>query len=235
MKPFLVYTSFALVLLLVGRNLWSLGKMEREVAEADQQLITLHYSVPMKDYDSIERSARYTRALPWVADLLREVRTLRATSEYWDHRYGQLDLPRDSTGALLEQDPRIMFLAANAAYRSVKIRPGDPRAEKQLDGISANYAEVLKRDPANQEASYNYEFVARMRENLARAATAKPASKTDTAVTAPARTAVVTIHGRQGAPPEANMTPFKTVVPKSGEERKQDEEAGKGNKRVRKG
>ena len=235
MKSFLAYTSVALLLFLVGRNLWTFGKMERKVAEADKQLITLHYAVPMSDYDSIERSARYTRALPWVANLLREVRTLRATSEYWDRKYEALDLPRDSTGASLEQDPRIMFLAANAAYRSAKIKPGDPRAEKQLDEISADYAEVLKRDPANQEASFNYEFVARMRENLARAATAKSSSKTDTAAIAPARTAVVTINGRQGAPPEANMTPFKTVVPKSGEERKQDEEAGKGNKRVRKG
>jgi hypothetical protein len=45
-----------------------------------------------------------------------------------------------------------------------------------------------------------------------------------------------TIHGDQGAPPpDADLSIFQTIVPKEGDERRETEEAGKGEKRVRKG
>lgn len=225
----------ALLLFLIGQHLWGYGKMVQKLADAEEQVVTLHYAAPMKEYDSIEHAARYTGGLPWIANVLQEVRTLRAISQYWQGKYDQLDLPRDSSGSLVEKDPGILFLAANAAYRSAKFKPGDPETEKQLNQISESYAEVLKQDPQDANAAYNYEFVARVRETLAKASEAKTSSKAQTVPAPTPKRTIVTINGRQGAPPESNLVPFKTVVPKNGDERKQDEEAGKGVKKVRKG
>jgi len=45
-----------------------------------------------------------------------------------------------------------------------------------------------------------------------------------------------TLHGRPGAPPaKSDMSQFKIVIPKRGEERKDNPEAGKGGQKIRKG
>ena len=45
-----------------------------------------------------------------------------------------------------------------------------------------------------------------------------------------------TLHGFPGAPPKGtDMSQFKIVIPKRGEERKDNPEAGKGGAKVRKG
>jgi hypothetical protein len=235
MKSFGSFLALALLLFLIGHHLWSYGKDVQRLAEAEKQVVTLHYGAPMEEYSNIEHSARFTRGLPWVADVLQEARTLRSLSEYWQGKYDQLDLPRDSSGSLVEKDPAILFVAANAAYRSASFKPGDPETEKQLNQISESYAEVLKLDPQDANAAYNYEFVARVRETLAKASEAKKSLKAATASASNGKRPIVTINGRQGAPPESNVVPFKTVVPNNGDERKQDEEAGKGVKKVRKG
>ena len=45
-----------------------------------------------------------------------------------------------------------------------------------------------------------------------------------------------TLHGRPGGPPPASdMSQFKIVIPKRGDERKENPEAGKGGTKVRRG
>ena len=45
-----------------------------------------------------------------------------------------------------------------------------------------------------------------------------------------------TLHGHPGAPPtKSEMSQFKIVIPKRGDERKDNPEAGKGGQKIRKG
>ena len=93
----------------------------------------------------------------------------------------------------------------------------------------------MKSRPGHLDAAFNYEYVARMRDFLARGIP-QPRVKPEAPLGPP------TIHGRPGALPRgADMTQFKIVVPKQGEEKDKGEErkdapgATGGKEKVRKG
>jgi len=139
----------------------------------------------------------------------------RAAAEYWRGNYEAVP-----AGA----DP---LVAANAAYRAA-IAPGGtaPQLVSRLDGVIKQYAEVLRSDPGNENAAYNYEFVVRFRAAVAaRRATLPPAEDTG-----------ATPHGTVGAPPAGRDTKqFKMIVPMRPDERREAEEAGRAGRRIRKG
>lgn len=87
----------------------------------------MQYDAPLSEYDLVERSVRLADGLPWVAALVAEVRGQRATSKYWGQDYSALALPRDAGGAVMEQDPALLLVAANAgSARPVSKRPIPP-------------------------------------------------------------------------------------------------------------
>lgn len=145
-----------------------------------------------------------------------ETASTKAAAEYWSGNYSEL--PADA-------DP---LLAANAAYRAA-VAPGGSAQEMvtRLDGIVKRYAEVLRNDPANENAAFNYEFVVRYRAAIASRGVAIPPVVEE---------GEVTPHGRVGAPPKGTgQKQFKMLVPMRPEERREAEEAGKTGKRIRKG
>ncbi len=145
-----------------------------------------------------------------------EAGTTSAAAQYWTGNYGAVN--RDV-------DP---LLAANAAYRAAMAQGGDPRTVvTRLDDLAKRYADVLRDDPANEDAAYNYEFVVRYRAALAARGAAVPPSTPDESVTP---------HGRVGAPPAGgDGKQFKLMVPMRPDERREAEEAGQSGRRIRKG
>jgi hypothetical protein len=235
MKAFVGHALVSVLIFVAGIVFWTCGQLERRVTEIDKQLVTLKYSVPASAYDQIERSSRYLTWLPWIAKLGRHVRDQRPASEYWLSQYTSLRFPRDANDVVTETNPQTLFIDANAAYRSLRSQDGDKLTERQLDNVLGDYADVLKADPNNGDASFNYEFVARMRDSIARARAAKAAGKPKEAA-AVQKPIINTIDGSQGSPPEdMSAAPFRTIVPKTGNERKEDQEAGKSSKKARKG
>ena len=176
--------------------------------------------------------------LPVTTASIAELREQRATAEYWLANYAALALPRDREGVVLEHDPELLFLAANAAYRSAQAgldRQDRQATLRQLESVLKAYADVIKSSPDNVDAAYNYEYVARMKDLLTRA-NQQPRAHLDAPLGPP------TIHGRPGAVPRgADMTQFKIVIPKQGEEKDKGEErkdapgATGGKDKVRKG
>lgn len=145
-----------------------------------------------------------------------ETPSTKAAAEYWSGNYSEL--PADA-------DP---LLAANAAYRAA-VAPGGSAQEMvtRLDGVVKKYAEVLRNDPANENAAFNYEFAVRYRAAIAARGVAIPPVVDE---------GEVTPHGRVGAPPKGTgQKQFKMLVPMRPDERREAEEAGKTGKRVRKG
>ena len=139
-----------------------------------------------------------------------------AAARYWNGDYA---------GVAAGDDP---LLAANAAYRAA-VAPGGSAKEMatRLDGVLKQYVEVLRSDPSNETAAFNYEFVARYRAAIAARGLAIPPDEADGALTP---------HGRAGAPPKGtDLKEFKMLVPMRPEERREAEEAGKAGRRVRKG
>jgi hypothetical protein len=156
--------------------------------------------------------------------LLARLRAERAMAQYWSAEYAAIQPPHDPSGTLQGVDPTLLFAAANAAYR------GTTSAQRNTDSVMKAYTEVLKASPGHVDAAYNYEFLARKRAATAAAATRRGPTN------AGALPPPMSIHGVQGAPPKgADMGQFRIVVPKRGEERKEDPEAGSGKARIRRG
>ncbi len=228
----------AVLLFVVGVAARNEARVIRSVADAHRRLATLHYDE--EDGITIETTMwqRVPLPIPSTSD---DVKRHRATVSYWLQRYDELAGIANSTSAQASQDPALLFVAANAAFRTSGALQIDRKiAVERLDGIVQQYADVLRKDPTIADASYNYEFVARMRDAIAKT----PPGRQLPLVRGAAKPDLVsidlptgaTVHGRPGGPPEdIPMSDFKTVTPMSYEEREEQMDPGRGGKIQRKG
>jgi len=111
-------------------------------------------------------------------------------------------------------------------FRQLALQPrtNGPTLTRALDAVLKAYDEVLDIDPTDVDASYNYEFVSRLRRV---AATAKGDS-----ITMPSRS---DINGDKGSPPkETTPREFNIIVPLQPDER-QDQSPQAGSTPQRKG
>jgi hypothetical protein len=251
----------AVVLALAGGTLWMAGQSERRLAELHQQIATLRLADATNEDDDAEATLGLSRRLPRFGEALAsDMRDERALAQYWRSEYAAIGPKRDASGALTETDPQLLLLGANAEFRASQ-RAAD-RAEmlRRLDRAVKTYADVLKNaactdnmaaspragsscDTLRADASFNYEYAVRARDTLAKSRTASAkaeAGRNAQRLAAGDMTrdlpAGPTLHGNPGAPPKGtDMSQFKIVIPKRGEERKDNPEAGKGGAKVRKG
>lgn len=240
MKAVLGRAVVALVFFALGGAFLTASQLERRAAVAHQTLATLRYAAPAVEYDDIEQSVGYVSRVPWLTDaMLTDVRDHHATADYWQANYTTLAPERDATGGLVEKNPHRLFLAANATYREAQRASVDRAATmKQLDEVLKGYTDVLKTSPGHMDAAYNFEYVVRVRETLAksRGAAVKLPSAAEGDEAAGDLPSGSTLHGQPGAPPPGvSMSQFKMVVPMRPDERKEQPEAGRGPAKVRKG
>ena len=95
--------------------------------------------------------------LPGAGRTVEDAKTLSATSKY-----------RDGDYSAVAADPNAKLLAANAAYRALRQKGGNWQAVVgELDGVVKAYADVLREDPSNAEAAFNFEYATRLRAVIA--------------------------------------------------------------------
>ena len=240
MKSVIAPLLVAILLAIAGAGFSVAGQTEKRLADVHNELATLQYAAVASDSEQVETDLGAARRVPQVGQAAAtDLRDTRAEASYWSGGYSAIAPQKDANGAVTESDSSILLLAANAAFRSSQ---SDDRAAtlRKLDGVVKSYADVLRNSPGHMDAAYNYEYAIRVRDTLAKSKPA-PAAKS---AKAPAKAADVasdlpagpTMHGRPGGPPPAtDMAQFKIVIPKRGEERKDNPEAGKGGVKVRKG
>lgn len=206
----------ALLLVAAGAILWRSSELERRLAAAERNLVTLRY-----DSAAAAASApggRLAALMPGSGRTVADARALQTAAGYWQGNYDAV-----------AENPDAKLLAANAAYRNIRKTGGSWQAVVgRMDTLVKQYAEILREDPANAEAVFNYEYIVRLRQVIA--ARKQPV--------APAEfdSLGLTIHGFEGAPPEeSDMKKFKMIVPMRPDERLEAEKAGKGTTKVRKG
>jgi hypothetical protein len=159
----------------------------------------------------------------------------RATVDYWLGRYDALLSVLDRDNAA--EDPEVLLTAANAAYRAAR-RDGSVGAEaaRRLDPVLQAYANVLRAAPRHPDAAYNLEYVAWLRDQVARmqatsASGPRPASLTDTDLPGGP-----TVHGLPGSmPPEVKGERFEILRPKDIGERESESGQAPGRPMRRKG
>jgi hypothetical protein len=213
MRTVLIRLVIAIALAIGAWSSWSEAQRASRMGDATQQIATLRHSEVDREVDA----------------------ATTATVNYWLGQYG--GITADTNNA--EADAHVLRTVANAAYRESERHPlAGSAAVQRLDGVLQAYASALKASSRDVEAAYNYEYVARLRDLVARAPQGKPLKR------APAPAVVMagdlpsgpTIHGRPGAPPpEAKMEDLQMLAPMEYGDREAQPEATPGAKRERKG
>jgi len=205
----------AIALVAAGAILWRSSEHERRLAAAERDLVTLKYG------DALQAAAlpggRLANLMPG-SSATADAKSLASTAGYWSGDYDKAI-----------ENPDAKLLAANATYRKIRLQGGSWQAVVgRMDSLVKQYAEILRDNPANAEAAYNYEYVVRLRAAVAQRKL--PVPPMDIQATG------LSIHGIEGAPPEeSQMKKFKMIVPMRPDERLEAEKAGKGTTKVRKG
>ena len=232
MKPFVTRLAVAIVLASGAWLSWSEATLAARVADARQQMATLQFQID----DTLKPATSISDYLPGdQGSLSGDIRRIRARVAYWIGSYGGVMDEKSQ-----ELDPEVLLTAANAAFRASERDAAVPQAQlvQQLDGVLQAYAAVLKASPRHADAAYNYEYVSRVRDEVA----ARVVSKTPPVAIAKARGRVGdlpegnTIHGRPGGPPpDAPTEEFQVIAPMEYGDREAQPEATPGGKIQRKG
>ena len=240
MKSLVGPLLLAVVFVLAGSAFWVTGRADERASTVHQQLATLQYAAASSTGADVEQSMDLERRVPILGpQAAADVRDSTMTAKYWQGDLAGVTPQHDATGAVNDTDPAILLLAANAAFRASQSAADRADALRRLDGAIKSYTEALKTAGQQMDAAYNYEYAVRTRDAIGKsrpaaaskvAAAKKPAEEQGDLPAGP------TLHGRPGAPPsKTEMSQFKIVIPKRGEERKDNPEAGKGGQKVRKG
>jgi hypothetical protein len=159
------------VLLAVGAVvLLTAGRVERQLAAADQSLAILTLADAAQRYDDVAALLAPIERIPGLLRETRDAVTARqAAVRYWqgDYRslvdeYSQPDSPSTAGNVALQ------FVLANADYRSVQ-QPGTNRdlALGTLDHAIGVYRRLLEGDEAHPDTAFNYELMVRLRNEIA--------------------------------------------------------------------
>lgn len=215
MRAVIGYLIVAAALAGAGFVLWSGSDLERRVAAAERDLVTLRYQEA--GARAVEPPPAWSSYLPGAGKTVDAAKALSATSQYWDGDYKSV-----------AANPDAKLLAANAAYRALRQEGGNwQNVVGRMDGVVKMYADVLREDPNNAEAAFNFEYATRLRAVIA--ARRQPVAPQDSAEK-------LTIHGGVGeVPMDADAKKFKMIVPMRPDERQEAEKAGKGAQRQKKG
>jgi hypothetical protein len=257
MKPVVGPLVAAIVLALIGVAFWTVGQTDRRIADVHAQLATLQYTAAATSGEDVDQLLTFERRVPVVGPAAStDLRDTRASAAYWRSDYPAIAPNKDSNGLVAETDPAILFLAANAAFRASQTTTDRNETVRRLDSVVKSYGDVLKTQAAGcgtgsgqtacearaMDAAYNYEFVVKTREMIARPRPGMSMRNAPHALPKPVDESTAdlpsgaTLHGTPGGPPPAvDMNQFKIVIPKRGEERKDAPDAGKGGAKIRKG
>lgn len=225
-RTLLGFAVVVLVLVVAGEAFRRASLIEDRLATADEQLTTDGRVAPDVATALDESRGSLSRIPVLGARLDREVRHQRAEAAYWQGDYASLAVQPTAAGAAPEDDPSLLLITANAAFRRAVIQNRTaPTLARALDDVLKAYASALQADPESRDAAFDYEFVARLR-------TALTATR-GAAVPAP-RTA--SMQGEEGEPPMGNRSSeFNVIVPLRPEERQDQMDPGAGATFKRKG
>jgi len=210
------YVLGAVVLALLGGVCLTASRLDRDIAQAQQHLVTLRHDDPDATFERAERYFEYASRLPWIGNApLNDVRARKAALQYWQRQYGRI-VPQETNpvAAIASDNVELQLVVANAVHRTGQARAKD--RQSTLDGLDAainGYLTVLKNSTRHEDAAYNYEYLVRLRDDIAKGRR-KP-GQSDHEEDGP--------NGRTGGPaPEASKAnEFKIYIPLESDELQQ--------------
>lgn len=228
MKGFSVFVLAALILAAAGALCVAVSRIEGHLADAHEQTATLQFE---RAQQSLDAAAGYVGMADWVPVLgsafRDEMRVRQAALRYWQDEFDTL-VPSQADAATAEDEPPadLQLVVANAGYRAGLAQAKNRAATQQaLDAAVARYGTVLRADTWLRDAAYNYEYTARLRDDVAKGRRAA----------VPEKGADVDL-GQQGAPNATARERFELYIPlDSGDSRPTGGDAAKAPPGTRKG
>src|SRR4029077_19332885 len=141
------------------------------IADVHAQLATLQYTSAATSGEDVDQLLTFERRVPVVGPAAStDLRDTRAAAAYWRSDYPGIAPNKDANGIVAENDPAILFLAANAALRASQTTTDRNEAVRRLDNVVKSYGDVLKPqaagcgtgaaqpacEPRAMDAAYNY-------------------------------------------------------------------------------
>jgi hypothetical protein len=229
MKSTVLLALAAVALAVGGWVAASVSDVQNHLADAQQHVATLAYDDAQVSLDAAEASLGYARWLPGFGErAVDDIRTRKAGLLYWTRKYDVL-VPEgaDPVAAIEEGSADLQLVVANAAHRQGQLT-GTDRATmiRALEESASSYLTVLKNSEFREDAAFNYEYIIRLKEELARSRRPPPPSeeKADGDM------------GQSGAPAETtSQEGFEIYIPLESQERPAGGDAGKAPEKGRKG
>lgn len=240
MKTFL---RFALVALMccVAYGFLEYGRYEKESAAAEEALYSFDLKKADALYAGLEHHFRYLEHVPgMLGNSYSTIVYKRAEIAYLRGDYVSL---AGKEGELIasEKDPRMLFVRANAFYRIVEGGfHNEETIAKRIDKLVQEYEGILRQDPANMDAAYNYEYLQRHKSELMKKkpdAEQEEENKDQNGNQGQQR-AEEQLFGREGQKTKdgaQGTDKFKTYVPEGDDNRPRGDDAGKGKPKKKKG
>jgi hypothetical protein len=228
MKGFVGFLVGALALVLVGVVLLGVSRYEEHLADAQQLLATRELGRSREALAAAASYAGYVRWLPGIgARAVQDVRAREASLQYWERKYDALVATK--TDAIAGEDAEntdLQLVIANAGFRAAQDRLTDrASAMIALEEAMNGYLAVLRNAAWSEDAAHNFEYVARLRQEMARGQ--RPQQRQESQDSA---------QGQQGAPAaDTKMEQFEIYIPLESEERPLPGDAGKSTPNQRKG
>lgn len=229
MKSVTAYLIAAAVFFGIGVAALTTSRLERSLADAQERSSTQQYALAQESLAAAEDYLRYARWAPSVGeDTVREVRAREAALQYWQADYAKvLPAQAEPVAAVDESNVELQLVVANAAFRSgLKGVTERNAAIQALNEVANGYMTVLKNNVWHEDAAYNYEYVVRLRDEIAKGRR-PPSDQMEQGMDL----------GESGAPSEATSTKgFQIYVPLQGDEKAPEGgDAGKASEKARKG
>jgi hypothetical protein len=229
MKSVTAYLIAAAIFAAAGVAGLTASRLERALADAQEQTTTQQYQLARESLDAADRYLRYARWVPLVGEeTVREVRARQAALQYWQGDFATvLPAQAEPVAAVDESNVELQLVVANAAFRTgLKDVTERTAAVQALTEAANGYLTVLKNNTWHEEAAYNYEYVIRLRDEIAKGRR-PPTDQLQQGMDL----------GESGAPSDATSTKgFQIYVPLQGDEKSPEGgDAGKASEKARKG
>lgn len=211
MKAIGGYLFTTLFLALAGITCLQVGLLDRDMAHAQQSVLTLKYDEPDQTFATAERYFEWGSRLPGFGNgPVNDIRARRAALHYWQGEYSAILSQPDPVSNVQADNVGLQLVVANAVYRDGRKRAKDRQTTLQIlsDSIQA-YSTVLKNATREDDAAYNYEYLVRLRNEFldGRANTLPPGELVD-------------LNGTPGRSPAGeDLSKFKIYIPLAPQER----------------
>ena len=231
MKSFLAFIIAALVLAVAGAACLGVAHLETNMADAQQRVSTLQYEDAKASLEDAKQYADRARWVPWLGhDERQEIRAREAAVQYWEKKYDAVvPAQAEPVAAVGDASVELQLVVANGEYRLGQMQSKDKTSTmKALDQAAAGYLTVLKNNTWHPDAAFNYEYIVRLRDELAKGKN-PPQPPKDQSQDAD--------NGESGAPsPATSSKGFQIYIPlEQGEKNPAGGEAGKAAPKERKG